>query len=89
MESINSNKLRRAMNDVLNRVEFKGESFHVTRYGRQSAVLAPIAERIVVTDPAVALPPGATVGKAQEPEAPAALSKNPPKNPRRNSRKTR
>ncbi len=100
METINSNKLRRTMNSLLNRTEFKGESFQITRYGRAVAVLGPIT--VVVTDPAALLPPGATVGSivpslgtklgadgAPVPWPTAGAKENPPKKLGRNSRKTR
>jgi antitoxin (DNA-binding transcriptional repressor) of toxin-antitoxin stability system len=100
MESIHCTKLRRALYSILNRVEYKGESFQIVRYGRPSAVLGPIA--VVVTDPAVMLPPGATVGSivpslgtklgadgAPAPWPAASAKENPPKKLGRNSRKTR
>ena len=82
MEILSTNKLRRTLFSVLNRIEYKGESFQIVRYGRPTAVLGPIA--VVVTDPAALLPAGATVGKAPEPAA-----ENPLKKLGRNSRKTR
>ncbi len=90
MEILSTNKLRRTLFSVLNRIEYKGESFQIVRYGRPTAVLGPIA--VVLTDPAALLPVGATVGGAPL-EVPAAdmakPEKNPPKKLGRNSRKTR
>jgi hypothetical protein len=100
MEILSTNKLRRTLFSVLNRIEYKGESFQIVRYGRPTAVLGPIA--VVVTDPAALQPPGATVGSivpslgtklgadgAPAPWPAASAKENPPKKLGRNSRKTR
>lgn len=55
MQTVNTVDLRADLGAILNRVEFKNESLIIIRHGRQCAVITPLAEKQVVSDPTASL----------------------------------
>ncbi len=79
MKTASTVQLRSDLNGFLNAVEFKGESIVIIRYGRQCAMLTPVPDKQVVTDPAAGLASAAS-GAPEAPEkSPKKLQKNPRK----------
>ncbi len=62
MKTVNTVDLRHALGGILNRVEFQNESLVIIRHGRQCAVIVPLAEKQVVSDPTAALAGASTDG---------------------------
>lgn len=102
MQTVNTVDLRADLGAILNRVEFKNESLIIIRHGRQCAVITPLAEKQVVSDPTAALTSSAKDGllisegvlpvKAAvlpAPERPATRARKSPVKLRKNSKKAR
>ncbi len=79
MKTVNTVDMRADLGDILNRVEFKGESLVVIRYGRQCALLTPMPDKQIVSDPTAAVVASGTAAETGAGKSPEKLRKNPKK----------
>jgi antitoxin (DNA-binding transcriptional repressor) of toxin-antitoxin stability system len=51
MHTVTPSEMRRSLNSILSRVEYKQESITVLRFGKPCAVLVPVPAQVIVSDP--------------------------------------
>lgn len=51
MHTVTPSQMRRSLNSILSRVEYKQESITILRFGKPCAVLVPVATQVIVSDP--------------------------------------